>query len=101
MTFSKLEALARNMDAEQCQATLKQLCDDPRLAAVLKLIRDEKEIVSDTMTDKGIVERPQLLARAAGGRFLCMELEAKLRAVCTPEKPKRKPSARQADESQI
>lgn len=93
MTFSKLKSLALAMSEEERDATLKQLCDDPRGAAVLKLILDEKESVSDTMATREMCERPNLLARAAGGRFLCMELESRLSAACTPEKAtKRKPA---------
>lgn len=93
MTFAKLKSLALAMSEEERDATLKQLCNDPRGAAVLKLILDEKEQVSDTMATREMCERPNLLARAAGGRFLCMELEGRLSAACTPEKPKRKVAA--------
>ncbi len=93
MTFEKLTAAARAMSAAEQQATLKQLCEDARGAAVLKLLMDEKELVSDSASQLKFANSHGCLAHAAGARYNLLELEGKLRAVCTPEKVRRKAAA--------
>lgn len=90
MTYAKLKSLALSMDEAQQLATLKQLANDPRFAAVLKLILDEKEKTSDDAAQPRRAVHHGVLAHAAGSRFQMLELEHRLRAVCTPDKPRRK-----------
>lgn len=92
MTYAKLKSLALAMGEAEQVATLKQLANDPRFAAVLKLILDEKEKASDDAAQPRRAVHHGVLAHAAGSRFQMMELENRLRAVCTPDKPRRKES---------
>jgi hypothetical protein len=90
MTYAKLKSLALTMGEAEQVATLKQLANDPRFAAVLKLILDEKEKASDDAALPPRAVHHGVLAHAAGSRFAMTELENRLRAVCTPDKPRRK-----------
>jgi len=98
MTFEKLKLLALTMDEEQQAATLRELCNDPRFAAVLKLFLDEKEKASDDAAQPSRAVHHGVLAHAAGSRFQFLELENRLRAACTPAKTKRKTPAPESEE---
>lgn len=98
MTFAKLKSLALAMGEEERAATLKQLCNDPRMAAVVALIWEEKEKASDDAALPPRAVHHGVLAHAAGSRYQLNELENRLRSCCTPEKSKRKVQAQQADE---
>jgi hypothetical protein len=93
MTFAKLKALALAMSPEDREATLKQLCNDPRFAAVVSLIWEEKEKASDDAALPTRAVHHGVLAHAAGSRYQLTELENRLRAHCTPEKVRRKAQA--------
>ena len=92
MTFSKLKSLALAMGEEERTSTLKQLCNDPRMAAVVSLIWEEKEKASDDAALPPRAVHHGVLAHAAGSRYQLNELQNRLRACCTPEKARRQKS---------
>lgn len=98
MTFAKLKTIALAMPAEEREATLKQLCNDPRFAAVISLIWEEKETASDDAALPPRSVHHGVLAHAAGSRYQLTQLENRLRACCTPEKARRKAPAPEVPE---
>lgn len=91
MTFDKLKAIAQAMPADQRDATLRELTNEPRFAAVLRVILDEKENVSDAACQLKFAEHHGSLAHASGARYAWLELEGKIREACTPPKRKSPP----------
>ena len=92
MTFSKLKALALAMPEDERDATLKQLCNDPRFAAVLRVVWDEKESASDDAALPPRALHHGVMAHAAGSRYALNMLENRVRAACAPEKTRRQKS---------
>jgi len=88
MTFENLLALARELTPERRDAELRALTNDPRFAAVLRVVLDEKELISDSACQLKFAEAPGALAHAAGARYAWLEFEGRLREACLP--PKRK-----------
>ena len=86
MKFAKFQQLASAMDEAEVAATLRQLCADPRFAAVIRLIEDQKMLAADGSAQLKFAEHHGCLAHAAGVRYGLMELEGRLRAVCEPPK---------------
>lgn len=86
MKFAKLQQLAHAMDEPELQATLRQLVADPRFAAVVRLIEDQKTLAADASALLKFAEHHGCLAHAAGVRYGLLELENRLRAVCDPPK---------------
>lgn len=86
MKFVKLQELAHGLSEDEAQATLRQLVSDPRFAAVVKLIEDQKTHAADASAQLKFAEHHGCLAHAAGVRHGLLELEACLRAVCDPPK---------------
>lgn len=86
MKFSKLQQIASGMDAAEVTATLVQLVADPRFAAVVRVIEDQKTLAADASAQLKFASQPGLLAHAAGVRYGLLELEGRLRAACEPPK---------------
>lgn len=82
MTFEKLRAVAVEMSAEERDATLVQLAKDPRFAAVLRVVLDEKENVADSACALKFADNHGCLAHAAGARYAWLELEGRIRTAC-------------------
>lgn len=74
------------MTVEQCAAELRSLANDPRLAAILRVVIEEKELVSDSACQLKFAEHHGSLAHAAGARYAWLELEARIRSACEPPK---------------
>lgn len=88
MKYSKLQQLARAMPAEEVTATLRQLLSDPRFAAVVRIIDDQKNLASDGSSQLKFASHHGLLAHAAGVRYGLLELESRFRTACEPPRSK-------------
>lgn len=84
MKFASLQQLARAMDDAEAAATLRQLCADPRFAAVVKLLADEKDIIAESACALKFADHHGCLAHAAGGRCALAAVEGRLRQLCDP-----------------
>jgi hypothetical protein len=88
MTFEKLQALARELTPERRDAELRALTNDPRFAAVLRVVLDEKELISDSACQLKFADHAGSLAHAAGARYAWLEFEGRVREACLPAKRK-------------
>lgn len=84
MKFAKLEQLARAMDADEVQASLRSLATDTRFAAVVRLVIDQKELASDGSSQLKFANHHGCLAHAAGVRYGLTELNNSIRQACEP-----------------
>lgn len=91
MKYEELQALARAMSPEEAEATLRQLANDRRFAAVIRLVTEQKELASDSSSALQFANSHGCLAHAAGVRYGMLELEGRFRALCTPKKKKAEP----------
>lgn len=88
MKYEDLVAAARELPAQQRDATLRQLVNDPRFAAVLALILEQKDLAADSSARLDFANNHGCLAHAGGVRYGMLELENRLRTACAPRKPK-------------
>jgi len=77
-------------------ANLRSLASEPRFAAVVELIRRQKELASDGAAQLKFAGNHGCLAHAAGVRYGMIELEGRIKEACEaprkrgqqpPEKP--------------
>ena len=86
MKFAKLEQLANALTPEEASAQLRSLAADPRFAAVVWLVKDQKELASDSSARLDFANNHGCLAHAAGVRYGMLELEGKIKQITDPPK---------------
>lgn len=89
MNLEELRAIGAQMSNDELQASLHALTQDRRFAAVVEIIRREKELASDSSSQLKFASEHGCLAHAAGVRYAHLELENKLRAACVPRKARK------------
>jgi hypothetical protein len=82
--FAKLEQIARAMDAQELQDSLRSLTNDNRFAAVVRLIIDQKDLSSDGSSQLKFANLHGCLAHAAGVRYGMLELEGQIKQIADP-----------------
>jgi len=81
MKYSELLEMGRRMSAEERQANLRSLLTDPRCAAVVSLIEDDKtQFVSQGSAQK-MAAHPGSLAHCMGSVHALEVLEGQLRQI--------------------
>ena len=86
MKYAKLKVLADNLSEPEMKASLASLVTDPRFAAVVRLITQQKELSADASSALQFANNPGCLAHAAGVRYGMLELEGQLKQLCEPPK---------------
>jgi hypothetical protein len=81
MDFADLEERARTMTSDQVDATLRQLMLDPRFAAVLRILQDQRGALVQTASAPATVAHAssaQIMAHCLGGVDALLAIEGRL-----------------------
>lgn len=99
MKYQKLKEIAEGLTAVEVEARLRQLCQDERFAAVVRLILDVKDVGSDAACQLQFADHHGLLAHAAGVRYGMIELEGRIKTAAEPPKARgpKQPAAPERD----
>lgn len=95
MKYQELELRAMALSLEERDAGLRSLVNDPRFPCLLRLVRDELEVVQSSACGPQVSSSHGMLAHAAGAEYLARELLAKVNGYSQMPKSKlaKKPPA--------
>lgn len=89
MTYEALKRAGERMSGAQVRDSVRSLCSDPRMAAVVRLIEEQKELAADASCAIKFAPEHGCLAHAAGVRYALNELKGRLQEALAVRRPTR------------
>lgn len=84
MKYDELLTAGRGMSAKMVEDSIRGLARDPRFAAVVALLENAKQEISDASCDVKFAAEHGLLAHGSGGRFAIWMVQGKLKKALEP-----------------
>ena len=86
MTYAKLQQLDNNMGQEEMHDSLVSLVNDPRFAAVVKLLESHREQFVSATSQQALAAHHGALAHAGGSIYALDTFAGVVKQLCEPPK---------------
>jgi hypothetical protein len=86
MTYKKLKQMADAMSAAEVNDSLVSLVNDPRFAAVVRILDDHREQYIQAGTAQGMATHHGVLAHNAGSVYALNTFTGVIKQLCEPPK---------------